>query len=184
MKKVQVAFTLLEILVVITIIGIIIALIVPRLAHHPPQAEWSTILNDLNDVVYFARQAAISDQKVCRLLFKSNQNSPDTVTIQEEADDPERPGKKIYTAISSHFFNTTYTFHESVKLKAVYHGKVEEFADNKGQGFCYIIHDGLVQDILIHLVRKDKNVEMPASLKIMPFFGKFEFHDGHVRPEG
>jgi hypothetical protein len=43
----------------------------------------------------------------------------------------------------------------------------------------------LVQDVLIHIALKDKDkaVEYPKSFTVMPFFGKFEIHDGLVRPE-
>jgi len=183
-KQPRSAFSLLEIMVVICIMALMAAIIIPRLLFRTPQAEWPTILADLNDVVFFARQEAISNQKVYRLTFKSYAEQSDTVAVEEELDDQEKPGKKIYRQASSFYFNTKYTFHESVKLKAVYHGKDEFLTDNKGEGYCYVIPDGLVQDIIIYVIRKDKEkgVEIPASFILSPFFGKFEFHDGFVRP--
>ncbi len=176
------AFTLLEMMVVITIMGVMAAIIVPRLVLRTPQAEWPMILSDLNDIVFFARQEAIANQKVYRLTFKTNANQPDTITVEEEKDDPEKPGRKMYQQVSSFYFNTRYTFHQSIKIKALYHGKQEELADNKGEGHCYVIHDGLVQDILLYLVRKDKSAEINTSFTVMPFFGKFQMHEGLVRP--
>ncbi|KKQ48507.1 MAG: hypothetical protein US69_C0020G0003 [candidate division TM6 bacterium GW2011_GWF2_38_10] len=180
------AFTLIEILVVIGIMGFMAAIIVPRLAMRTPQAEWSTILVDLNDIIFFARQEAISEQCTHRLVFKHNKKGDDMVLIQKEVDDPEAPGKKKYAQVESEYFNTAYTFHSSIKLRAVYYGKLELMAENKGEGFCYIIADGLVQDVIVHLVRKpqDKGNEVLGSYILSPFFGEFEFKDGLVRPEG
>lgn len=183
MKSVQVAFTLIEMLVVITIIGVIAALIIPRLAHQQPQAEWSTILNDLNDIVYFTRQEAISSQKICRLTFQTNTDKPDTITIEAEENDPEKPGKKKYMQISSFLFKTKYTFHESIKIRGLFHGKVEALSENRGTGYCYFIPDGLVEDITVNLARKEKNTETPASFIILPFLGKFEYKGNNIYSE-
>ncbi len=184
MKQLRSAFTLIEMMVVIGIMAFMAAIIIPRLAFRTPQAEWPTILADLNDIVFFARQEAISTQKVHRIVFKISADQLDTVFVEEELDDPEKPGRKIYSP-TSFYFSTKYTFHESVKIKAFFNGKYESLAENKGEGYCYVIPDGLVQDILIHVVRKNKEngTEIPVSFTLSPFFGKFELHDGFVRPE-
>jgi prepilin-type N-terminal cleavage/methylation domain-containing protein len=183
MKSVQVAFTLIETLVVVTIFGIMAALIVPRLARQQPQAEWSTILNDLNDIVYFTRQEAISSQRTCRLTFQTNSDKADSITIEEETDDPEKPGKKIYTQISSLLFNTNYIFHESIKIRGLYHGKTENLIENKGTGYCYFIPDGLVEDVTISFIRKERNIESPASFTMLPFLGKFQHKESNTHSE-
>ena len=184
MNKLRVAFTLLEIMVVISIMAFMAAILAPRLLMKSPQAEWPAILADLNDIVFFARQEAISGQKICRLVFKANDTQPDSVIVEEELDNPEKRGSKIYRQVSSFYFNTHYTFHPTVKLKALYYGKHEYLSNNKGVGYCYVIPDGLVQDVLIHITRKDqdKGTEISASFTLAPFFGKFEFHDGFMRP--
>ncbi len=161
------------------------AIIVPRLLLRTPQAEWPTILADLNDIVFFTRQEAISTQKVHRIVFKTSVDQADTIMVEEELDHPEKQGRKIYRQVASFYFNTQYILHKSVKIKALYHGKDEILSENKGEGYCYVIPDGLVQDVLIHVTRKDKEkgTEIPVSFTISPFFGKFEFHDGFIRPE-
>lgn len=171
-------------MVVISIIAFMAAIIVPRLAMRTPQAEWPTILTDLNNIVFFARQEAISEQCVHRIVFKMNPKGDDQVIIQKEVDDPEKPGKKKYNIVESEYFNTTYIFDPSIKIKAVYHGKSELTEENKGEGYCYIIADGLVQDIIVHLARKpkDKGKDIPASYILLPFFGEFEYKDGWIRP--
>lgn len=182
--KLRKAFTLLEIMVVVSIMALTAAILVPRLLFRTPQAEWPTILADLNDLIFFARQEAISGQQIYRLNFKSNGEQPDTVTVEQELPDPEKPWRKMYRPASSFYYAAKYTFHESVKIKAVYLAKDEYLTNNKGEGYCYVIPDGLVQDVIIHVARRDgdKGNEFTASFVISPFFGRFEFREGLVRP--
>ncbi len=177
------AFTMIEMMVVIFLIGVMATFVIPRLVRKTPQAEWSTILYDLNNLAIFARQEAISNQAVYRLNFKSMGNAPDMMIIEKEEQDPEKPWKRVYTPVLSYYLKTQYQFHPSVKIKAFYHGKKEEVSDGSGDPCCYIVHDGLVQDVIIHLVRTEKGVESRVSFKMMPFYGKFERYDDFIKPE-
>lgn len=177
------AFTMIEMMVVIFLIGMVATIVIPRMAYKAPQADWKIVLEDLNNLVVFARQEAISNQKVYRLNFKPNNKNPDTVTVEVEGQDPEKPNKKIYTPVIGFYLNTTYQFHPSIKLKAFYHGRREQINSGEGDCNCYIIPDGLVQDVLLHMSKVENNVESKVSFRMMPFYGRFEMLDGFVRPE-
>lgn len=184
MKKAGAAFTMMEMMVVIFLIGIISAIVIPRVAYRAPKSEWPNILDEVNNLVFFARQEAAANQKNYRLNFKSQSTGQDSVWVEEENDDPEKPMHKIYSAVSSSYFTPKYLFHESVKIKAVYLGKEEQLTEQRGQAFCYVIPDGLVQEVVMHLVRKvDDAEEVRATFKMMPFLGKFEHYEGFLRPE-
>jgi hypothetical protein len=174
---------MLEMMVVIFLIGVVATFVIPRIAYKTPQSEWSTILYELNNIALFARQEAISNQAVYRLNFKSGGTGPDMMIIEKEGRDPEKPEKKTYTQVSSNFLKIPYQFHKSVKIKAFYHGKKNDMIDNSGETCCYIVHDGLVQDVLIHLARTEKGGESRVSFKMMPFSGKFEQYDDFIKPE-
>lgn len=176
------AFTMVEMLVVLLLVGVVASYILPRLNRRSPAVEWSTILRDLDNVIFFTRQEAIANQKVYRLAFKSNRNAPDEVRIEEEKDDPEKIGRKIYAPVSSYYFKTTYFFDPAIKLAAVYQDKQEMLAEQKGWAYCYVISDGLVQEILVQLVRKLSNQESKCWYKMNPFFGKFELYEGAAKP--
>lgn len=177
------AFTMIEMMVVIFLIGVVATIAIPRLAYKAPQAEWSNVLNDLNNLVLFTRQEAISNQKIYRLTFKSNGKRPDSVSVELEGDNPEKVGKKIYTPVDCYYLKTRYEFHPSIKLRAFYQGKKEQLNSGDGDTHCYVVPDGLVQDVLIHLSKIENNVESKVSFKMMPFYGKFELIDGFARPE-
>ncbi len=176
-------FTLIEILVVLFLIGIISSIGVPAFLKRDSKAEWPAVLDDINNLVIFARQEAISNQAVYRLVFKKQNKGRDLVLVQREGRDPEKPLQKIYNNATSGYIKTRYELPEQIKFKALYHGKDEEFEENKGQGYCYVIPDGLVQDVMIHLIKKKNKNEQQATLRMAPFFGKFEFFDGLIRPE-
>lgn len=187
MLRTNYGFTLIEILVVLFLIGIMATIGVPRfLLDRQPKAEWPAVVDEINNLVIFARQEAISSQVVYRLAFKKQKKGRDFVLVQREGRDPEKPLKKVYNAVSSGYVQTRYELPETIKLHALYHGKDEEFEENKNEGYCYIIPDGLVQDVMIHVTKKkdkkDKK-EVQGTLRMAPFFGKFEFSNGFMKPE-
>ena len=183
MKKTSAAFTLIEIMVVVMLVGMMATMGLPRLFHRPPATEWPVIMQDFNNLVFFARQEAISNQTIYRLTFNSNDKGPDFVMVEEEKDDTEKPGRKFFERVYSPFLTTKYELSEYIKIKAVYYGKTEMMAENKGIGYCYVVSDGLVQDVIVHLLRIYDGVESKVSFKMMPFLGNFEYFDGFVKPE-
>jgi hypothetical protein len=177
---------MIEMIVVIMLIGIVATIMIPRLAYKTPQSEWSTVLYDLNNLALFAKQEAICNHAIYRLNFKSGGTGaagPDTMIIEREGRDPENQNKIIYTKAESYYLKTEYKFHPSIKIKDFYHGKKNAMLDNTVDMCCYIVNDGLAQDVLIHLIRNEKGVESKASFRMMPFYGKFEFFDDFVKPE-
>ncbi|MFH1644648.1 MAG: type II secretion system protein [bacterium] len=182
MKKIP-AFTLIEMMVVIILVGIMATIVIPRLYWRKPQTEWQNVLDDLNNMVFFARQEAVSDKKIYRLLFKSNQNEPDFIIVQEEGIDEENPTKKIYEQVRSYYFDTKYEFDESIKMVAFYSGGKEMFEENKNVGYCYVVPDGLVQDVMIRMIRRKDEKESKVSFKMMPFQGEFVMYEGFLKPE-
>lgn len=183
MRAVRPAFTFIEIMVVLTLVGVIAAVLLPRLVRRSPSVEWVTILDDLNNMISFARQEAIANHTVYRLTFKSNPKALDTLQIEQEQDDVEKPGRKIYKLASSYYFATTYSFAKEVKLVGVYLSKQNMFDEYRNQGFCYVIPDGLVQDIIVHVMRIIDGVQSKGSYKMNPFLGTFEYFDGFIKHE-
>lgn len=177
------AFTLIEMMVVVVLVGIAATIIIPKLYMRKPHAEWQTVLDSLNNMVFFARQEAISDQKVYRLLFKSNQSSEDYLVVEQETIDVDEPTKKVYEQVKSDYFDTRYDFDESIKMVAFYVDGKEQFEEKKDTGLCYVVPNGLVQDIMIRFVKKKDDKESKVSFKMMPFEGKFVMYEGFLKPE-
>ena len=159
-------------------------IITTKLLKKEPESTWPVILGEFNDLIYFARQAAIANQNNYRLLFKSNKkDEKDFVVVEQEEDDPEKTDKKIYKQVDSEYFQTKYNLPKNVKMEGFYRGKKEQFEDNKGIAYCYIIPNGLVQDAMIYLKRKVDDEIFNSTLKVIPFLGRFEFYEEFLKPE-
>jgi len=167
-------------MVVIFLIGVMATMVLPRMFRKPPSAEWKNLLDDVNNMALFARQEAIAEQKTFRLKFKV----PRELVIEDEKENPEKPGHKFFGRTESEYFTTLMQLSEYITIKGVYLGKKEMMEDNKGEGYCYVIANGLVQDIIIHLVRDYDGVISKVSLKMKPFIGQFELLEGHVKVVG
>ncbi len=177
------AFTLIEILMIVVVIGIVATIFSPWLLRRKPSEKWPAVLDRFNNCIYFAKQEAITTNKNYRILFRSNNNEPDFIVVQEEKDDPEKPDQKIYKDVFSEYFQTKYILPDTIKMVAVYKGRKEQFAENKNNAHCYVIPNGLVQDVMIYLVHKMDGREMRATFKIEPFVGKFKFYEGYLKGE-
>lgn len=176
------AFTLLEIMLVIVLIGAVTAFFLPRLVQRSPTLDWSHVLDEMNNLVSFARQEAIANQIEYRLLFVQQPKKPATILIEKEQLDAQDKKRKIFVVITSDYAPTKYTLPEEIVIDGVFDGKTEQLAHYKNRAYCYIVPDGLVQDILIHLTRNSKGVVSEVSLRMKPFYGMFELVQGHSRP--
>lgn len=174
------AFTLIEILVVMVIIGFMITIIPSWMLKKKVGSTLPDVLREFNNLMFIARQEAITDQKVYRLFLKSEKNSNDYISIQALVNDPENTGKKIPQNVYSQYMNTKYNLPDNIKMQAVYLGNKELFSVNKNEAYCYITPNSLVQDIMIHIVRKTDAGEEKGTFKMEPFLGEFELYNGFL----
>ena len=179
MKK---AFTLIELMVVITLIGVMAAFVFPRFLTRKPKFDWRSVLNDVNILVAFSRQEAIASQKIHRIVFKSNPRGRDVVFVQIAEDSLDDPTKIIYKPVRSSYFDAKYEPEIFVEFISFFIGKEEQFEDNKGRANCYILPDGLVQDVTIHLQNKKAKYDKQVTFRMQPFQGQFLLLDGFIKP--
>jgi len=175
---------MIELLVVLLLIGVASSLFLPRLFRRNPAASWTTILDEMNNLVFFARQEAIVNNRVYRVVFQSDPNPAglDSIKVEEETDDPNKPSRKIFQPTFSYYMPTTYSFASVVKFKAIYQGKTNVLHD-QNHAFCYIIPTGLVQDTWVQIVRKEGAAEIGSTYRMNPFLGRFELIENLVKPE-
>ena len=179
--KAKSAFTLLEIMIVMVIIGLMMTFVTPWLFKKEPSSEWPIVLTEVNNLVDFARQEAMANQKTFRLFFRKEKKDLDYIVVEKEEEDPEKPDHKIYEQVHSEYFQTRYVLPEKIKMDAVYLGKKELFSENKDNAYCYVIPNGLVQEVVVHLERKVEDGYQKGTFKMEPFLGMFEYHEGFAR---
>lgn len=174
-------FTLIEMMVVLALIGLLISMVAPRFSRRSPSSDWKAIVDELNNFSQFARQESIAEQVVFRLNFSRGKNkAPDFVVIEHWVG-IDKKGNQEFSQVSSPYMKTRYEFAENVHIKALYLGKQELFIEN-GQAFCFVVPEGLIQDIYVQLVRVEDGKDEFATLKMLPFDGYFELIEKLVRP--
>jgi prepilin-type N-terminal cleavage/methylation domain-containing protein len=179
------AFSLIEILLVMVIIGIMATMALPRLRPRHRVMNWPAVTHYINNMVQFARQQAIADRATYRITFyKKNPKAVDTISIEKQVPDPEKPHTKIWKPLDSVFFATTQELQPEIKFVAAYKNGVEQFDVNKNSAHCYVMHEGLAQEIMLHLTRiaPEDEFEEKGTLIMEPFLGVFEYHEGFTKP--
>ncbi|MDQ5890972.1 MAG: hypothetical protein QG604_846 [Candidatus Dependentiae bacterium] len=163
------AFSLIEIMIGLAIIGIGASMVMPRLLRRSPTIEWPALNQELNNILYFARQEAITTQKVHRLTFNKKKRS---ITVEAREGDTEK-GVPKYVSVYSTYFTAEYEFPEQITLEWVKLGKKDLFDEHKGIAWCYVVPNGLVQDVSVKLVRDDRGAISSKVFNAAPFLGTF-----------
>ncbi len=103
----------------------------------------------------------------------------DFVLIEDESIDQKKPTEKSFKPVTSLYATTKYELPDIIRINAVYVNKKNIMQENKGQGYCYIIPEGLIQEIAVWLTRSEKGQESKVTLKTQAFFGDCIYEDGH-----
>lgn len=181
MKACRQAFTLIEIMLVVVVIGVVATIAGPRIIRRPSSAKWENVLEEVNNLVFYARQEAIANHQTYRLHFKVSRENRSMIQVELEADDPEKANRKIYTTVKSYYFNPRYVFPEPIEIVGLYHTKENEFDENNQHAYCYVIPNGLVQATKMHLEKKDAKENAKATFEMLPFFGRFVLKEDHEK---
>lgn len=175
-------FSLIEMMAVLMLIGLAIGMVASRLSRRPHASEWTHILDELNNLAQFARQESIAEQVVFRLSFTRGKNkTPDAVVVEHQIKTNQKTGMAEFAHAPSPYLKTQYSFTENIQIRAMYLGKKEIFQENN-QAFCYVVPDGLIQDVYIQVVRVEDNKEEPVTLKMLSFDGQFKLIEKFIRP--
>ena len=179
------AFTTIELLLVIVIIGVMAAMTIPRIIRKSPDSSWEHVTFEVNNLAHFARQESIAKQKMHRLAFISGLRGKELLRVEIETDDPEKPDRLLFKPTTSEYFTPRYELPKHIYLNAVYKGK-EDKLDGKTvkRASCHFIPHGLVEEVTIHLSRQEENgTDSKTSIHMAPFLGTFSMQEGHVKPD-
>lgn len=176
-RVVRKAFTLLEILVVMALIGVMTTFILSQLSKRKPNMDWLAVTQEINNLLLFARQEAIASHKVHRLVFRS-----DLIFVEEELINKRgKATEYAYRPVASLSASSRYELPAGITIDAVYAQKKDSFKEQGGQAFCYIVPDGLIQPVKLFLTRVEPQQESKVTIQFQTFLGECTYQDGHHR---
>jgi hypothetical protein len=175
-------FMLLEILLAIALIAGFATMVLPRIRDANKNVTWVSVTASMNRLLQWTRQQAIADRTIYRIIFvKRSPKERDFLQVEHAVQNPEKPNEKIWQPLTGLFFETKLELPEQIELVAAYQDHVEQFEEHKNQAHIHVMHEGLAQEILLHLIKKTDTAEKTmekGTLQLEPFLGIFSFEAG------
>jgi prepilin-type N-terminal cleavage/methylation domain-containing protein len=168
------AFSLIEILVVLFIIGLLGSIVIPNFQTATPRAEREQFITKLSSLTQFGCQQALITQKIHRLYFNLKTR---TIALQIER---EIDNKKKFTSPESNLVESEFEYPEQFEIKQFIIEGFDELKRFAGSGtdttWFYLVPNGMTQDAkIIFTDKKDTLGGRPrtTTLHINPFNGHF-----------
>jgi type II secretion system protein H len=171
-------FTLIEIMVVLTIIGLLAAIISPNFRSRKPEYERQQFLGSLNALVRLAAQQASATGKLHRLHFDFERNK---VSVEVKVDGKNDKGEQAFKPMRAPYLRSVLTLPKYYRVENFsIEGKDEGSATTKKTAWFFIMPDGLAQDVIINITDRNpayRNKPKQIGLVMNPFSAQFKIYD-------
>ncbi|HVW99328.1 MAG TPA: prepilin-type N-terminal cleavage/methylation domain-containing protein [Candidatus Babeliaceae bacterium] len=172
-------FTLLEIVIAILLIGIMSALIVPRITRRGTKPEDELVTN-LSALTQVAATNALMTGKLHRILFDFKRS---LLELQQEREEKGAQEKK-FDPVKIDYLKTAINWPDVLELRNFYINGKDEMTQGAGistpQVWFFISPDGLAQDAVINIENRQTHAQ--RGLVINPFTAQFTVHDEFQKP--
>lgn len=176
------AFTLLELLLVVLIMGILISIALPALKNRQPYQEREQFLSQFNTLMSVAWRNAITTGKASKVVFTFNPKGDGSIVVEELTNQKDRDGNPISRPVK--LANAHMRLPLRYQIKNFF---VERFDEAKrfvgrptGQTWFFIMPNGLAQEVIINLVDSRDKVGgkgRPVGLVLNPFTAQFKIYN-------
>jgi prepilin-type N-terminal cleavage/methylation domain-containing protein len=185
--KASKAFTLIEILVALAIIGIISMVVAPNFRRASPTQNRDTFISSLNGLVQFAWQQALQQRKVAQVTFDFKKSM---VSIGLATDKKDQKGNIVFAPIAGAYLNTTLAWPDEYVVRQLFIEGFDEMSRYSGRQataeiWFYIVPDGLAQSVIINMIdEKDLRDGKPNAIGLVlnPFMPQFVQYDEFQKP--
>jgi len=175
-------FTLIEIMVVLTLIGLLAAIISPNFRRRQPAQEVQQFVGALNALLRLAAQQASVMGKLHRIYFDFEHNK---VTVQVKGEGKDNKGEQIFKTMKAPYLRNALTWPNHFIPQNFFIEGVDELAEqgderNKKKVWFFIMPDGLAQDIIINIVDRNpayRGKSKQIGLVLNPFTAQFRMYD-------
>lgn len=167
-------FSLLEILLVITVAAFLFALVMPLLRRAQPGRERKQFVTQLNALVQLAMQQSIMTRKVHRVVFSMSERRA-AIEIEQESEKfvPVKTGQ-----------TSTFAWARELEIKQFIVEGFDEMERRIGRrtdkAWFFIIPDGMAQNVIINYIDRSDTIDdkpLQRSLVLNPFTAQFRSYD-------
>jgi len=176
------AFTLIELMVAIAVIAIMATIIVPNIFRLQPRYERKQFIADLNSLVRYGQQHAITSGKVQQIFVNITKKM---MELRSPSGKKDAQGQDEYTLVQRMYVPTHINIPASAQIKNfIIEGfdEVGKYTNSKtAELWFFIVPEGLTQEVIINFL--DTNDKMyngkprPIGLVLNPFTAQFKEYD-------
>lgn len=183
------AFSFLELVIVMAIVGILLSIAVPNLIGRKSKYERKQFIDHANALLQVAWQDTVVTHKLHKITFDISKR---IISVDVQTEKKTATGDFVYAPMSSRYLNATYNWPpDTFEIKNFYVNSRDEFnltlSDQKGKIWFFILPDGLVQPVIINMLDiKDAPIGQNGtefSLVLNPFTAQFKEYDVFQKPE-
>lgn len=179
MTEARAGFSFIELMVAMVLIGIMVAVVVPRLRRPGPQPE-DEFAKKLNLLTQGAATQAQLTGAVERIVFDFKSS---TVFIEQLQ--PEKEGQpQKFEPVKLGYLKTQIAIPEQIEIRNFYIKGKDEMVVGGGvstpQIWFFITPEGLAQEVVINSINSDTQAE--RGLVLNPFTAQFTIYDQFQRP--
>lgn len=165
------------------LIGILATIIVPNFRGRLPAHRRQEFVSEVEALITFAQQNAITSQKVHRVLFDFQKR---VITVEQEVE--KGRGKTEFKPIKQAYQKTAYHYPESIEIKQFFINGVNEMQTGKQvfKMWIFILPSGLAQEVIINAIDTSDQLadgsEAQLGLVLNPFTARLKVYDTFAQP--
>jgi prepilin-type N-terminal cleavage/methylation domain-containing protein len=188
MAKLQPGFSLLELALVITIIGVLSYIVAPNFFRRGPLYERKAFVTMLNTIVRQAWIKSLETGNAHKVLFNLASR---TIKLEEKTKETDHNGTSIFKPVFMNNVGQNYVWPEQFEVLHFFVQGVDEVAQHASEStmedvWFFVVPEGMAQEVIINSMdRKDTYQDSDGkqmSLVLNPFRVQFKAYEEFKSP--
>ena len=184
----QSGFSLLELMIVLTIIGIAGMVVAPSFRNRVPGYQRTEFVDKLNTIVHQASVSALETGHVHKVTFNLDKR---TISLHEKTELVDGDGKEIFNPVILHSAWHGYAWPEYFSFKQFFVQGIDEIAQHMAGNILediwfFIVPEGMAQEVIINILDTRDTVRSldghELSLVLNPLRVHFEEYEQFRSP--